>query len=193
MTATDHTDNFFAGAKVKNFKVRNYSHFTITFLTIWRGTGDFLKVLLKFQRAAMNELHNFCGHKSQKLKSEMTHILQPHYHPQVYFLNIFDRKNSYLIRAGDDIGLRASCKVQVYISIYNNMQITIHISSTLSQHWNKAWRVWRFNEVGYGRELIYGCPFCQHMSVLISRISDSRRYPSLSVVIMPYIITFWFW
>ena len=134
MTATDHTDNFFAGAKVKNFKVRNYSHFTITFPTIWRGTGDFLKVLLKFKRAAMNELHNFCGHKSQKLKSEITHILQPHYHPQVYFLNIFDRKNSYLIRAGDDIGLRASCKVQVYICIYNNMQITIHISSTLSQH-----------------------------------------------------------
>ena len=56
--------------------------------------------------AAMDELHNFLG--AQKPKSEIIQILRSHYPPhgnahlkwppQVDFLNICDRKNSYLCR-----------------------------------------------------------------------------------------------
>ena len=43
--------------------------------------GDFVMVLLKFKMAAMDELHSLCGSKTQKLKSEIIHILQSHYPP----------------------------------------------------------------------------------------------------------------
>ena len=55
------------GAKTPKIEGRNYSNFTITFPTICRCAGDFLKVLLKFEMAAMDELHNFLW--SQKLKN----------------------------------------------------------------------------------------------------------------------------
>ena len=38
-------------------------------------------VVLKFKMAAMDELHSFCGRKTQKFKSEIIHILQSHYPP----------------------------------------------------------------------------------------------------------------
>ena len=46
---------------------------------MWRCAGDWIEVLLKFKMAVMNELHNFFC--SQKLKSEIIHILQSHHPP----------------------------------------------------------------------------------------------------------------
>ena len=63
MAATDQLQ-FFVGAKTLNLKVRSYSHFTITFPTIWRYAGNFFRVLLvllKFRMAATNQLQFFCG------------------------------------------------------------------------------------------------------------------------------------
>ena len=48
-------------------KVRIFSKFTITFLTIWRYAGDFFKLLLKFEIAATDKL-------SQKLFKFYYHI-----------------------------------------------------------------------------------------------------------------------
>ena len=61
------TPNFFVGAKTPKLKVENYSNFTITFPTIWRCASDFLKVLVQFKMAAMDELHICLW--AQKLKN----------------------------------------------------------------------------------------------------------------------------
>ena len=45
--------------KLLKLEVRNYSNFTITFHTIWRCAGDFVKVLLKFKMAATDQLQFF--------------------------------------------------------------------------------------------------------------------------------------
>ena len=58
---------FFMGAKTTKLKKKNYTNFTITFLTIWRCASDFFKVLLKFKMAAMDKLHIFLW--AQKLKN----------------------------------------------------------------------------------------------------------------------------
>ena len=42
------TPNFFVGAKTLELDVRNYSNFTITFATIWRCAGVFLRLRLQF-------------------------------------------------------------------------------------------------------------------------------------------------
>ena len=55
------TPNFFVGAKTLKLKVRSYSIFTVTFPIIWRFAGDFFKVLLKFKKAAMDQLQIFGG------------------------------------------------------------------------------------------------------------------------------------
>ena len=56
--------HFFVGAKT--LKVRNYSNFTITFPTIWRYVGNFLKVLLKLKMAATDQLQYFCRRENSK-------------------------------------------------------------------------------------------------------------------------------
>ena len=58
--------------------VRNYSNFTIIFPTIWRCTGDYFKVFLKFKMAAMDELHNFLW---VHFFLEIVHIFQSHHPP----------------------------------------------------------------------------------------------------------------
>ena len=50
------TPNFFVGANTIKLKVRSYSIFSVTFLIIWRSAGDFFKVLIKFKRAATDQL-----------------------------------------------------------------------------------------------------------------------------------------
>ena len=59
---------FFVGAKTQKLKVGNYSNFKIAFPIIWRCAGDFVKVSMQFEMAAMDELHNFCGSKNSKNK-----------------------------------------------------------------------------------------------------------------------------
>ena len=67
--------------------VGKYSNFTITFPTIWRCAGDFLKFLLKFNIAAMDQLPFFVRTTAHKLRSEIIHILQ-RFHI-THHLNIF--------------------------------------------------------------------------------------------------------
>ena len=65
------TPIFFLGAKTLKLNVRNYSTLTTTLPTIWRCACDFFKVLREFKMAAMHELYNFVGAKTQKLWSEI--------------------------------------------------------------------------------------------------------------------------
>ena len=112
------------GAKIQKLKVGNYSNFTITFPTTWKCAGDFFKVLLKFEMAAMDKLHNFfVGAKTDKLRSVIIHILQSYYplsgNVQVILLKFKITTTSWLFKylcpqktliyGGDDIGLQASC------------------------------------------------------------------------------------
>ena len=55
------TQEFFVDAKTLKLKVGYYSNFTITLPTIYRCAGDFFKILLKFKKAAMDQLQFFCG------------------------------------------------------------------------------------------------------------------------------------
>ena len=57
-------------------KVRNYSNFTITFSTIWRCAGEFFKLLLKFKKAATDQLQFiFFSTKTLKLQvKDYTHF-----------------------------------------------------------------------------------------------------------------------
>ena len=60
------TPKNFLGAKTLKLEVRNYSNFTITFLTIWRCARDIFKVLLKFKMAATDQLPFFNGWENSK-------------------------------------------------------------------------------------------------------------------------------
>ena len=75
------TPIFFVCAKTQHL-VRNYSHFTITFLTIKRCAGDFFKVFLKmlpkFKLAARGQLQFFLCAQKLNTKSEIIQILQSH-------------------------------------------------------------------------------------------------------------------
>ena len=65
----------------KNYKVRFYSNFTITFSTIWIYADDFFKVLLKFKMSTTDQLYFFLwAQKLKNLKSENIQIFNhiPH-------------------------------------------------------------------------------------------------------------------
>ena len=62
------TPKFFMGAKTLKLNLWNYSNFTITLPIIWRCSGDFFKVLLKFKMAATDQFHFFEVAKTQKIK-----------------------------------------------------------------------------------------------------------------------------
>ena len=77
MAATGQHHIFLWARKLKNLEDINYLNFLITFLMIWRCAVDIFKVLLKFQLAAMDQLHFYRAKTwSQKLFNFYNHI--PH-------------------------------------------------------------------------------------------------------------------
>ena len=70
MAATDQLHICFVGAKTQKPKVKFYINCTITYPTIWR-CACYVKVLLKFQIVAMDELYNLLwAQKLQKLSQK---------------------------------------------------------------------------------------------------------------------------